>query len=53
MGLFSWYFRRFVAQQSPSAQRIASWVESAGARLTCAESLARFPLSLVVASKPA
>ena len=53
VGFFSWYFRRFVAQQSPSVERIASWVESAGAQVRCAESLSRFPLSLVVAHKPA
>jgi ubiquinone/menaquinone biosynthesis C-methylase UbiE len=51
--LLSWYFRRFVAQQSPDVERIAHWVESSGARVITAESLARFPLSLVVADKPA
>jgi ubiquinone/menaquinone biosynthesis C-methylase UbiE len=47
-----WYFRRFVAQQSPSVERIARWVEDAGAELSCAESLSTFPLSMVVAKKP-
>ena len=51
-GFVSWYFRRFVAQQSPSVERIASWVRSAGAQVLCAESLTRVPLSLVVADNP-
>jgi ubiquinone/menaquinone biosynthesis C-methylase UbiE len=46
------YFRRYVAGQSPTADRIAHWLEALDASVVCAESVSKFPLSLVVARKP-